>query len=1133
MSARLGPVLFTTLVLAIPPVWAEALLPEVSVPMMTTPPVIDGRILEDEWAGAVRNVGLCSQHDLRLETREAIFWCGSDGKNLYIAIRSEVPPGDKLLTRAVPDGDRDIEAAVYDDSVELVIHPHLGAISGDQRYFHLIVNARGALFDRAFDPADAANPVKAAWRLRNWKFHQQINDGWWDVEIDIPFSEIGATAADLSHPWGLRICRNWQRPWDQSRWESVAAAYEDVATLPKISFRQDAPVVQVLGLRGDSAPRIELSLANPGRETRRVRVFLSDTWSQNPPTEMTKDLVLSPGTREIVIFEPPHGGPEGDHHTVLQVTSPDGKQVFYVRDFRWRFERPEDRWTIAKQDKAAIELQYAVYPSYGKVKARVDIAALASRDSVTGVDLSFARKGEEKPLVSRRLQFRDYAAEDVLDMPSLREGQYEVRAALVGGDGVPREPVVASYERRVFAWEGNKLGLSERVIPPFTPIRVKGNIVSTVLRDHQVAGSGAWQQVTSLGRELLKAPMRWVVQRGGRSVPVRDGQFRVLSGKPHFTVTEGGFTAGPVKVRVRTEWDLDGMAKVFLTLLPSAGATVDRLSLEIPLDDAQMIYMHACGDGLRYNYAGKAPAGEGAVWDSSKANKTNIVGTFYPYLWLGGGERGLAWFADSDRGWSLDETTPTLELERRADVLTLRVNFVTRATALDSEREIVFGLQATPAKPMPEEPVNWRRWICQYYESQKVQPFKIIGSSYYYGCLSYDFYPREHDLSIYEALSRARDTGEYNKEFVDKWMEGYKPYAEPGTELWTFFLNHVSYAMRDAAACRRSQGWLWTPYTNARGLGYHMAEWPTFQDEWINFAYHPRSTKGNISYDICPTRSFQDAALWYYQEMMTCFDGIYWDNIFLAANYDTVAGGAWVDEKERVHPSMGLWAMRDLIKRTAFLFHEKERPVFANVAHMTNTNIVPILSFANISLDWEWQYGKRDFQERFTPELTVAETIGRQCGNVPLILAGGETPSTDPAFNWMMRTRLGVCLVHELRVWDWQPKFHYDTYGKLFEFGYGDKDCRVYNYWDEGFPLRIEGCDARGIVMVRGKRALVVVTDYGEGGVCRLVLDLKALGLPETVKPTDFESGQALESEAPGQMAFDLKKHDFRAVLFE
>jgi hypothetical protein len=199
---------------------------------------------------------------------------------------------------------------------------------------------------------------------------------------------------------------------------------------------------------------------------------------------------------------------------------------------------------------------------------------------------------------------------------------------------------------------------------------------------------------------------------------------------------------------------------------------------------------------------------------------------------------------------------------------------------------------------------------------------------------------------------------------------------------------------------------------------------------------------------------------------------------------------------------------------------------------MTNTNIVPILSFANINLDWEWQYGKRDFQDRFTPDLTVAETIGRQCGNIPLILAGGFYDEKDPAWEWCMRTRLGVCLVHEIRVWDWHPAWHYAMYQKLFDFGYGGPDCRVYNYWDEGFPLKVTGVDAKGIVMAKGPRAIAIVTDYGEGGQCSLELDLRGLGLPPTVKANDLETGEGVDGGA-GRASFPLKKHDFRALLFE
>jgi hypothetical protein len=322
------------------------------------------------------------------------------------------------------------------------------------------------------------------------------------------------------------------------------------------------------------------------------------------------------------------------------------------------------------------------------------------------------------------------------------------------------------------------------------------------------------------------------------------------------------------------------------------------------------------------------------------------------------------------------------------------------------------------------------------------------------------------------------------------------------------------------------------PYTNPRGVGFDMAEWPTFQDEWISFAYYNRARQGSIGYDITPTESYRDCALYFYEKAMTCFDGVYWDNIYLSANWGTVVGGAWVDERGRVHPGMGLWAMRDLIRRTAVLYHEKGRHgVF--VPHMTNTDIVPILSFANVSLDWEWQYGERDFQDRFTPELTVAQAIGRRAGNVPLILPGGFYDSTAPNFEWVMRTRLGVCLVHEIDAWDHGPAATLAVLQKLAEFGYGSPDCRVFNYWDDGHPVSVQGADARTIAMARGGQAVVVVTDYGDGGDCRVSLDAAALGLPQKATATDFETGAAVDGDVAAGLRFTLKKHDFKALLLQ
>jgi hypothetical protein len=81
--------------------------------------------------------------------------------------------------------------------------------------------------------------------------------------------------------------------------------------------------------------------------------------------------------------------------------------------------------------------------------------------------------------------------------------------------------------------------------------------------------------------------------------------------------------------------------------------------------------------------------------------------------------------------------------------------------------------------------------------------------------------------------------------------------------------------------------------------------------------------------------------------------------------------------------------------------------------------------------------------------------------------------------------------------------------------------------------VRVDGIRACTIAMACGKAAIVVVTDYSDGGPCRVSLDLKQLGLRTEARAVDLETGQPVESAAPGTFRFSIKKHDFRILRVE
>ena len=598
-------------------------------------------------------------------------------------------------------------------------------------------------------------------------------------------------------------------------------------------------------------------------------------------------------------------------------------------------------------------------------------------------------------------------------------------------------------------------------------------------------------------------------------------------------VGEAAWTAGPVQATVQTEYDYDGMMLVHLNLAPTE-TPVRRVSLVIPVVEREARYMHGVGDGLRHNYAGFVPAGDGRVWDSSKGNRIDLVGTFYPYLWVGGGERGLCFFADNDRGWLLDENTPTIDLTRKDGVLTLRVHVITRPGVLAEPRRITFGLQATPTKPMPK---GWRRWVATK-QVPGGRTVSWIGHSMYWGGLYYLVYPLGKRFEMYEQLAKARHTGEKPKEFIEHWMTYVAQLFPPDHEMYEKNLRSIRAGFHRALGATWDKDYRLFGYTNARGVNFQEAEFETFQDEWLRFDWFHRNWEppGRVAYDVSPSPSFVDCAVWYYRKMLTCFDGVYWDNTYLSAHYDPVIGGAWRDEGGTVHPGTGLLHMRNLIKRAAIMHWQAGREMpnrslpFIQLSHMTNSMVAPVLSFGNCNMDWEWRYGYTDFQDRFSPDLTVAETIGRQVGAWPMILSGGHPDVKDPRTQRMWRTRLAVQLVHEFHNHDWRPESDVALYGRLFEWGYGLPDCAVYNYWNDPHPVTVEGADVRTLAMARNGEAIIVVTDYGDGGQCTLTLDRETLGVAEGATAKDFETGEAIERIGPGRFRFTIGKHDMEIL---
>ena len=812
------------------------------------------------------------------------------------------------------------------------------------------------------------------------------------------------------------------------------------------------------------------------------------------------------------------------------------------------------------------EFRYAYFPSHRLVRFLLPSPPAGA----TAWRVALTADGQNKILAERSGKLPMSANGENLNIPDLPEGLYQL--TLTFPDGPKGLEITRPFSRKKLPWEGLNLGMDDVVVPPFTPLTVDTGsaAVSCVLRRTIMDRTGLWGQVESQQQQLLASPARLEFTAGGRTISAVGNGTAFTETKPTRVSGKAEWSAGQIKGSTNFSWDYDGLMQVTLRL-PKTAAMVEKLQLVIPLKKSEASLMHPVTALLRPHFAGRIPDGTGKVWDSLKSPRAGLPGTLVPYIYVGGPERGICFAADNDRDWVTDPAVPAMEIHRDGDEVSLRVNLICKPTSLDRERTIVFALQATPAKPMPEEPYSWRKWW-NHGTGKDVQDvnFEMWGGTTYWGgdLGVVDYFPYKEDFRFWERLAKYRRTGQQDPGYLEEWCARFaarSPAAQ--AQIFPSFKAGLEWAANTPADTPETKKFRWIlPYTSPRSASLTDDGFGrTFMDEWSTMdiaepkwkAGPPnRSTRqspAGIYYDIEPVPTVVDRILYYQKKMYETFaDGIYWDNIFLKPCWvPTEAGGpAYINDEGKLTPGVNLMAYRALIKRNAVMMHAMGKRPMAWM-HMTNFNCVPILSFSQIIYDWEWRdqgHGLRaDMQDRLRidkdPSLVLVQSLGLQSGCVPVACDryGEDTKS------WQIRTNIAVCLPHEI-------KLHAggSDYGRVIkelgDFGYGEPDCRVHRYWENGHPFASEGARLRALVLTRGGKALLAIGNFGqeieqeatlalgegesgnietydnirekarlagtkpEDGQKRAVvydavfkLDLKALGLPDNVRAIDLE----------------------------
>jgi hypothetical protein len=649
--------------------------------------------------------------------------------------------------------------------------------------------------------------------------------------------------------------------------------------------------------------------------------------------------------------------------------------------------------------------------------------------------------------------------------------------------------------------------------------------------------------------------------REGKPGEALRGTGRFTRVTPRAAVYEGQARHPAVTARTRCTIEYDGCMKVELHLQPGTkNQELRTLCLDIPLRDDAAPFMHwALGADIRNNYAGRVPRGgrivwdvtsqvgtpptwsaspgpsDGLVWDSTRvkdwgrypnppgsaATPYYVYENFVPYLWLGSVERGLAWFGENPRGYETAYQEAVQELRREGDRVVLRVHLVRRPVVLTAPRTIVFGLQASPTKPMP---VDWRRrQIPSGWEA--VTPW----GGYY--CSSK--YPDNRDFTIPAQIVAGGRTGVVDRAFFEaKDRQRGRPDAlvqgsRPWLESVLYFANLVAHTYN----CNNKRPYPVATYFEEHATEVAYPEWQVFQDEWAPRPFN--RFHANYGGQAFPP-SYADFALYYANEWLTRGVGLYFDNCYLKYNAHPALSAAFRLADGAPRPAATLWQQRAYYQRLWQLIQELNARGVAPYPlefylHVTNAQILPVNTWSSFLLDLEQTY-RMDAAGNplpWPPDHVLAAVLARQAGSIPTVinpLRGGllpfdfwktASPRTSLA-NW------GMHQVHEIFGSGTGGGSDYRLqakYGRFLDvFGYRSPAVAVHNYWADAPAVAVDNPAVKWLALVRTEApaGLLILQSYATNAVTAGVRfpDMKAF--------LDVETRERLIADAAGAVRVPL-----------
>lgn len=941
-------------------------------PVKDKAPVIDGHVNFQEWYHAAAVAAFYDPEIGGLGQYPASMYLQYDAEALYVGMTIHRHPMYPTPKSTFPAGPHE---SIWwkDDNFELVIEP--GAFGKDTHYGYAFVgNSVGGYSDLRYEAAAGSD---AAWNGK-WEYKATRGRDTWSAELKIPFAHFdGVLAPQPGTEWFFdaliqsvtprKQMYDWAHMWSfgQTNYRSENKArlifgdrntpifrLGQIGQMRSTDKQTEAGVVPI-GMRAvfyhqgnePYALDVEAVLYRADARAEGTLNFM-DLWDRLLVARKTGQAITDPKEttqsfrNEASFLEELNKRYQPIKSASTRITvKPDGAGYFpldhpkapgdYVVAYRFR-DAKTGKLLASQLSPFSISPKFdvALTPYFLQhQKLRLDIRM--DEVSPDAAQIRAQLKIGDRVLAEERLPLgSDNRSEARLylstrDWPEQAGAQIE--AELLDNASKVLESSHQTLQRPASpSWWNQKIGLSSIVPPPFTPVQsASQNEVSVWGRRYRFGENGLPSSIHTRGEELLSRPLTLGAEVNGAPLAGRSTLAR-QSHSEREAIFESVRRSAEIEITTRTTVQYDGAMRFDINLAPqNESVSLNNVVLEIPLKSQwATLFTH---NGTHTDFNKNRQEGLSGALDRWFESYPNGAMPFTYAFFLGHYDRGVQWFAPSDRGWSNTDENRKIALVRSGSEVVLRVTFADKAFNLESPLDLNFGLTVTPVK---ETPARGRDLSIVAYG----KPSEL----------------REQTLEQFRAdFKSARESGgrvvsSYLSDFDDIFGQPWV-YSEADRQL----LKGIAEAAHEAdMKYRPYSGW---------GVHTNIPEFETFGKEMLK---EPARNAGWGVYWMNP-RSAAWADWWLAGAKDNAeqlgFDGMYLDGTVmpeLTANELDDMG--WRDAQGNLRGTYPVWELRDFLRRLYVLFHVEAKTDGVVDVHDGREPLYFINSFADTTVSGEY-----------------------------------------------------------------------------------------------------------------------------------------------------------------------------------